>query len=221
MLPPRCLLCGDRGQSPCLDLCGACEASLPPASEPLRSGHGPLRRCHTPFGYGSPLSDLVQSLKYRSQLAAGRVLGTLQGERIAALGLQSDVDVLVPVPLHPERHAVRGFNQSAEIARWVARRVRRSLDPRLAARRRDTRPQVGLAVEQRRANVAGAFDAPRAVAGLRIALVDDVTTTGRTLEELAVVLLEAGAASVDGWCVARAENRTAGPVRDAAHAERP
>jgi predicted amidophosphoribosyltransferase len=89
----------------------------------------------------------------------------------------------------------------------VASRLNRPLDPRLALRRRDTRPQVGLAVADRRSNLAGAFAASPAVCGLRVALLDDVTTTGRTLQELAAVLLEAGAESVDGWCVAHADRR--------------
>jgi ComF family protein len=209
LLPPRCVLCGDRGQPPCLDLCRACEAGLPGTLRPLGDGPAPLRRCHAPFDYAHPLDHLVHALKYRGQLAVGRVLGTLQGERVSALGLQADVDVLLPVPLHPLRHGGRGFNQSAEIGHWVARRLGRPLAPRLALRRRDTRPQVGLAGEQRRTNLEGAFVASSTVRGLRIALVDDVTTTGRTLQELAAALLEAGAESVEGWCVARADRRVA------------
>jgi ComF family protein len=205
LLPPRCVLCGDRGQPPCLDLCRACETVLPAATDPVSDGPGPLRRCVAPFQYGHPLDHLVHALKYRGQLAVGRVLGTVVGERIAARGLQAGVDVLLPVPLHPSRHGSRGFNQSAEIGHWLARRLRIPLDPRLAARRLDTRPQVGLAVEERRTNLTGAFAASPAVRGLRVAVVDDVTTTGRTLQELAAALLGAGAESVDGWCVARAD----------------
>jgi ComF family protein len=212
LLPPRCVLCGDRGQPPCLDLCCACEASLPTTGEPSTSECGPLRACFAPFGYGHPMDQLLQSLKYRGQLAIGRVLGTLLGERIAVLGLQAGVDVVLPVPLHPARHSGRGFNQSTEIGRRVARRLQLPLDPCLAVRRRDTRPQVGLAVGQRHGNLAGAFEAAPAVRGLRVAIVDDVTTTGRTLHELAAALIDAGAASVDGWCVARADRRGIQPT---------
>jgi ComF family protein len=219
LLPPRCVLCGDRGQPPCLDLCRACEAALPAALEPLGDGPGPLRRCLAPFDYGHPLDHLVHALKYRGQLAVGRILGTLLGERVAALGLQADVDVVLPVPLHPARHGSRGFNQSAEIGHWVARRLDRRLGLRLAVRHRDTRPQVGLAVEDRRTNLAGAFAASPTVRGLRIALVDDVTTTGRTLQELAAALIDGGAATVEGWCVARADRRVA--AADASPAAEP
>jgi predicted amidophosphoribosyltransferase len=116
---------------------------------------------------------------------------------------------VLPVPLHPVRHSARGFNQSVEVGRWIARRLQLNLDPCLAVRRRDTRPQVGLAVEERQGNLADAFVASTAARGLRVALVDDVTTTGRTLQELAGTLVEAGARSVTGWCVARADLRKA------------
>lgn len=212
LLPPRCVLCGDRGQPPCLDLCRACETGLPCALAPLGDGPWPLRRSLAPFDYGHPIVHLVHALKYRGQLAMGRVLGTLLGVRIAAHDQQADVDVVLPVPLHPARHGSRGFNQSTEIGRWLARGLGLRLDPRLAVRRRDTRPQVGLTVDQRHGNLAGAFEAVPAVRGMRVAIVDDVTTTGRTLHELAATLIEAGAASVDGWCVARADRRGMQPA---------
>lgn len=212
LLPPRCVLCGDRGRQPCIDLCSACEGGLPGSRDPPWDTPGPLRRCLAPYDYRHPLDHLVHLLKYRGQLAAGRVLGTLLGERIAMLGLQADIDVVLPVPLHPVRHSERGFNQSAEIAHWVARGLQLRLAPRLAFRRRDTRPQVELSAEERHSNVAGAFAAAPAARGLRIAIVDDVTTTGRTLQEVAAALIGAGAASVDGWCVARADRRGVHPA---------
>lgn len=209
LLPPRCILCGGPGQRPCLDLCAGCEADLPAAAGPLAPDGLALRRSYAAFAYAPPLDHLVQSLKYRGQLAVGRVLGSLLGDRVATLGLHRAVDVVLPVPLHPQRHGARGFNQATEIGRWVARRLDLRLDPGLATRIRDTRPQVGLAVAQRHGNLAGAFAATTAARGLRIALLDDVTTTGRTLQELAAALDRAGAASVEAWCVARTGPATA------------
>lgn len=209
VLPPRCVLCGGRGQRPCLDLCPGCEASLPPAGGPVPGSPSALRRVYVPFSYAAPLDHLVHSLKYRGHLATGRVLGTLLADRVEVLGLHRDVDVIVPVPLHPARLAERGFNQSAELAGRVGRNLRLPVVESLAVRRRATRPQVGLHLDERRSNLAGAFAATPAARGLRIALLDDVTTTGRTLQELAAVLLEAGAEAVDGWCVARADRSDA------------
>ena len=204
LLPPRCVLCGSRGQAPCLDLCAGCAADFQAAGEPVLDGPGPLRRTCAPYAYAWPLDHLVHALKYRGQLATARVLGTLLAQWLAARALQDEIDVLVPVPLHPARHADRGFNQSAEIARQVGRRLRLPLAVSLAVRRRATPPQVGLNLEARRSNLAGAFGAG-AVAGLRIAILDDVTTTGATLQALALALVQAGAVAVDGWCIARAD----------------
>jgi ComF family protein len=204
LLPPRCVLCGSRGQAPCLDLCRGCAASFEAADEPELAGPVPLRRSCAPFTYAPPLDHLVHALKYRGQLATARVLGTLLAGWLAGRGLQHAVDVIVPVPLHADRHAERGFNQSAELARQLGRRLHLPVAGSLAIRRRATPPQVGLHLDERRRNLAGAFGAGP-VAGLCVAIVDDVTTTGTTLQELARVLVQAGACSVDAWCVARTD----------------
>ena len=204
LLPPRCVLCGSRGQRPCIDLCAACERSLPVADLAGRSGPAPLELSFAPFAYAHPVDHLVHALKYRGQLATARVLGDLLLRRIEAAGLGAGIDALVPVPLHPARQAGRGFNQSAEVARWVARGLGCPVAGALASRGRDTRPQVGLGGGLRRANLEGAFAADAGARGLRIAIVDDVSTTGTTLRELGATLRAAGARSVEAWCVARA-----------------
>jgi ComF family protein len=170
----------------------------------VAGGPGPLQQSIAPFAYHHPVDHLVHSLKYRGHLAVARVLGSLLARRIEALGLARGIDVLIPVPLHPSRHAGRTFNQSAEIARWTARGLPCRTDATLATRCRDTRPQVGLPRGQRRGNLAGAFVAAAAVRGLRVAVLDDVLTTGNTVSELGTALLDAGALSVDAWCVCRA-----------------
>jgi ComF family protein len=150
---------------------------------------------------------MVHALKYRGQLVFGRVLGELLASRVAAVGLDAGIDCVLPVPLHPRRHAERGFNQSAEIARFTARALEIPLEARLAVRRSQTRPQVGLTPGQRYSNVQGAFAAaPVSLRGRHVAIVDDVITTGSTVAELARALCEAGA-TVDVWCVASASLR--------------
>lgn len=204
LLPPGCVLCGQPGQRPSLDLCTDCEAGLPADLHALRSGPRPLDRCFAPFVYGFPADHLVHLLKYRGQLAVGRVLGSLLARSARDRGLHLDVDCVMPVPLHASRHAERGFNQSAEIARRTARDLGCRYDEHSVRRVHATRSQVGLRPDQRRANLLGAFRAAGALRGLRIAVVDDVLTTGSTAGAVATALLAAGAASVDVWCLARA-----------------
>lgn len=213
LFPPRCVLCGGPGQRPCLDLCRDCEASLPDSPAwhlPARPGSGvpdlaAIDRCYARHAYGFPVDHLVHSLKYRGQLATGRVLGALLADGVKAFGLHLDVDWLLPVPLHPGRHAERGFNQAAEIARWTGRALRRPVMLAALSRTRDTQPQVGLGPAERHANIQGAFRATARVRGRRIVVVDDVVTTGSTIAAAAAAVREAGAATVDVWCVARAD----------------
>jgi ComF family protein len=226
LLPPRCVLCHGRGQAPALDLCAECESEFPtpvdacpvcalprsPDPETVTCGRcrrdpPPYERCLAAFDYDFPVDWLVQSLKYDGQLAVGRVLGTLLGAAAAARGLHLDVDVLLPVPLHPSRLAERGFNQSLEIARWAGRVVHRPLDSRALVRTRPTHPQVGLSLAERHGNLIGAFAAKEALRGRRVVVVDDVVTTGSTVREIAATLKNAGAFSVDVWCVARTDAR--------------
>ena len=173
----------------------------------LLDGPHSIERCLAAFAYAFPVDHLIQLLKYRGQLAVGRVLGALLARSVQALGLHYEVDCVVPVPLHPGRHADRGFNQSAEIARRVARVLGRETCEGAVGRLRDTRPQVGLRPDQRRLNIAGAFVASARIRGRRVAVVDDVLTTGATVGAVAAALRQAGAISVDAWCVARAAHQ--------------
>jgi len=214
LLPPRCVLCGGRGQPPSLDLCAGCQQALPSVHPPLVVSSAPLHWLFAAFAYAHPVDHLVHALKYRGQLAVGRVLGTLLAKQVVAAGIACDVDVVVPVSLHPARLAERTFNQSAEIARWAARGLELRLDAAQVVRVRATVPQVGLPRDDRVRNLSGAFRAAPTVRGLHVAVVDDVVTTGSTLRAVGEALLEAGARAVDGWCVCRAEAAEGLDLRD-------
>lgn len=223
-MPPRCVLCGARGQAPCMDLCSDCQADLParngptclrcgatmtgpgcgPACEDCLADPPPVDRCFAVFDYSFPVISLIRSFKYRGRLALGRVFGTLLAEAVAARRLHLDVDLLLPVPLHPRRQLERGFNQSAEIARWTSRGIGRKVAGRCLRRRLNTRPQVGLSRAGRRRNVRGAFEVQQNLSGVRVVIIDDVLTTGTTVAELADCLRRAGAGTVDVWCLAHA-----------------
>jgi ComF family protein len=158
--------------------------------------------------YDGTLRDIIHALKYqqRHSLAAG--LAALM--RTAGGRLLRDADCVVPVPLHPRRERARGFNQARELARRLGLPV---VDALLRAKY--TVPQVDLPADRRHANVQGAFRLDRPlfgraarVKGLRVVVVDDVSTTGSTLDECAAVLKSAGAAEVWGLTAARVPTLT-------------
>ena len=209
-----CLLCG--GAAADVGLCAPCRQSLPwlpaaccpgcalPTPQGERCGaclrQAPVcTRTEAIFEYAFPVDALIQSFKYAGQLATGRVLGRLALERFDATG----VDRLVAMPLHPHRLRERGFNQAVELARPLARARSLAFAPDTCRRVRAAPPQAGLHRDQRTKNVRGAFVVARPVHGQHLAIVDDVLTTGSSVNELARVLLEAGAASVRAWVMAK------------------
>jgi predicted amidophosphoribosyltransferase len=114
------------------------------------------------------------------------------------------------VPLSARRLRERGYNQALEIARDIARATRTRLELELCVRARDTPAQIDLPLAERAKNVRDAFHCPRLVAGARIAVLDDVMTTGATLDEIAATLKRAGAVHVENWVVARTFPSTPG-----------
>lgn len=171
-------------------MCGAC-LKHPPAYD----------RTHAALAYAFPLDRMIPRLKYHGQLAIAPVLGSC----LAQAAVQATrPDRLIAMPLHPTRIRERGFNHATEIAQTVATQLDLPLDLDSCRRIRDTPPQMGLKHDARRRNVRGAFTCSNEVQGQRIALIDDVMTTGTSLDELAATLKRAGAAEVSCWVVARA-----------------
>lgn len=160
-----------------------------------RAAYRPAGRC--------PLIRALSRLKYGRDISLAPVLCAFLLED---LPLEADHDVIVPVPLHPDRLRWRGFNQAVPLARAVGRARGVRIDPMLLRRNRATSPQVGLDALGRRRNVRGAFVVRNAYRahGQRILLVDDVMTTGATAHECARALYAAGAQRVDALVLARA-----------------
>jgi len=156
------------------------------------------------FDYRPPVDSLILGLKFHGRLACARLLGALLAEKLKHVINKDLPDCIIPVPLHPARLRRRGYNQALELARPLARVLRLPLDPHSCRRIIATAEQTTLDARMRRRNLRGAF---RVVAdlGLRhVALVDDVMTTGHTVQALSRALRASGVARVDVWVCARA-----------------
>lgn len=216
-LPVRCLLCAATAPGPAA-LCAACAGDLP------RIGPACLR-CALPlpvsgtcgsclrvppawdsatavWSYAGAVPWLVARYKFSGSLVHGRVLAQGLVESLADCVVRPDV--IVPVPLHPRRLRVRGFNQALELARPLGKRLGVPVEAVLARRTIFTAEQSGLDAIQRRTNVRGAFHVGADLRGLSVAIVDDVLTTGNTVSELSAELRRVGARFVHIWVCARA-----------------
>ena len=206
LIAPSCLLCS--GPSAGALLCAPCDADLPrltgslcdtcalPITEGNRCGaclsHPPAYdHVCAPYTYAFPADALVQGLKYRGMLAIAPLFG---GAVAGSLGERPDV--IVPMPLSDARLRERGFNQGQEIARHVASITGIPLLPRACRRVRNTLSQASLPWKERAKNMRKAFVCDADFTGKHVAVVDDVMTTGTTLNELARNLKQAGAAKV-------------------------
>jgi len=183
--------------------CARCGLSLPTVRCPRTSGRWWLDGIIAPLCYSQPLSAHIQALKFGGARSVGRACGELLAIRLAQLEADRNIDAVVAVPLHRHRFLERGYNQALEIARPVAARLGIPLLMRGISRARATPAQATLTSGERRSNLAGAFRVTRHCAGLRVAVVDDVITTGATVNALAQELLRAGAGCVTAWAVAR------------------
>ncbi|SCZ53347.1 ComF family protein [Thiohalomonas denitrificans] len=218
LIPPVCLLCGDPGHEH-LDLCRGCLSDLPTIAHPCLSCGRPLQhpatircgacqrkpppfdRCRSAFAYGPPVDWLVQALKFHQQFTAGRLLSTLLVQRFADVPAP---DYLLPVPLHATRLRERGFNQSLELARPLAKALGLPMETARCRRTRHTENQSRLTRKERRLNLREAFEVEWPNPPRRVAIVDDVLSTGATAGELARALKRAGVAEVEVWVAARA-----------------
>ena len=154
--------------------------------------------------YAPPWDHLIVQFKYRGAVDLADALSLRLADALPT-GAAAAVDLVLPMPLSRERLAERGYNQAWELARRVARRHRLKANALALQRPLHRDPQAGLDRAERRRNLRGVFAVPqpRQVAGSHVALVDDVMTTGATLAEAAQALLDAGAASIQAWVLAR------------------
>ena len=187
------------------DPCGRCGLGRPVARCPRRGRTWHVERVRAPYVYAAPLDGHVHALKYRGARRLGRTLALTLVEELRDAA--SDVDALVPVPLHAARFRERGFNQATEIARTLGTVLERPVLLAGIGRRGAQVAQAGRGAAERLENVATAFVVERHLAGARLAIVDDVVTTGATVNALAAALRGAGASRCDVWAIARTPER--------------
>ena len=217
--PQACLACTESlvpGES---YLCTTCRAELPytdyhrlpPADNPLgRRFWGKVPVAHTlsylRFMRHGRVQVLLHQLKYRGQQRVGRALGQLYGAELAGAGFGPTFEVVVPVPLHPRKLARRGFNQADAFAEGLAQSLPCDRAGTALRRTTHTPSQTRKSRAERWRNVATVFEVaqPAAIAGRHVLLVDDVLTTGATLEACAAALLAAGARAVSIATIAAA-----------------
>jgi ComF family protein len=221
--PRQCLACDEPGQAG-LDLCAACAAQWPrppcacpgcalPLPEPGLCGpclrrrqpgrrRSPLEAVRATCLYAAPADRLLLRFKFHRDLAAGALLAQLMAQAFAG---QPRPGALVPVPLHRARLRRRGYDQALELARPLATALELPLLENVLVRTRATGPQSELGRADRRRNVRGAFCVPGVpVLPAHVVLVDDVMTTGATLDAAARALRQAGVGRVEAWVCARA-----------------
>lgn len=171
-------------------ICGECLAHPPPFAQVL-----------TPFRYQTPLIQMISRFKYQGALSDGRLLGSWLGHYVQVHS--EPVDLIIPIPLHPNRLRQRGFNQSAELAHWVSRIMQVPWHADVLHRVKVGSEQQGLPRMARQHNMQGVFQVVKQPVATTVALVDDVMTTGATVRAAARCLRKAGVSRVVVWVVAR------------------
>jgi competence protein ComFC len=216
LYPPVCCSCSTKGSR----WCPACQSAARPIRPPLcpccgrpQAGASPCRRCQASppsytalrawAGFRGPLRQAVHSLKYKGNLSLGDVLARPLIQLLPALTWR--VDLVIPVPLAIARFRERGYNQAELLARPIALALGIPYASKALVKIRETRPQVDLKAAQRVENVSGAFRGEgRMVSRRSVLVIDDVATTGATLEACSAALKEAGASAVYCLTLARA-----------------
>lgn len=218
-----CLLCGDDTARLNRDLCQGCEADLPwidsqckicglplpETADQLHCGeclanHPPYTLSITPLLYQAPLNRFINRFKHHNGLIQGKLMAQLLAQEIRDDYLDKALpEVIIPVPLYWRRFLWRGYNQSHELAKYLSKELSLPCDHRLLKRQRYTPSQQGLSREQRLRNLKGAFQVAREIPYQRIALLDDVVTTGSTASEISRLLLKNGATEIHLWALAR------------------
>ena len=222
LYPNVCLYCNATGADG-LDLCHRCYASLPwvahactrcalplPTSSSTACGACSNRdlyfdQAFTPFLFAQFVREAVYQFKFHNKLNYGKLLAELFLRHLQKQNLTLP-DILIPVPLHRRRLRKRGFNQALELARGLGKQINRPVSYKDIQRVRETHVQMELSAKNRYVNVKDAFKLRESKSSFKdqhVVIVDDVMTTGNTVNEVAKCLRKADAKCIDVWCIAR------------------
>jgi ComF family protein len=157
------------------------------------------------FHYQKPIDNFITALKFANKLIYAKILGELLASKLISHYSESQrwPEVIIPVPLHNKRLRERGFNQSLEITRPIAKKLKIPTDFKSCYRTRNTQAQAQISFKERQKNLINAFAVKHNFRANHIAIVDDVMTTGSTVGELSETLRQHGVQIIDIWCCAR------------------
>lgn len=218
LITKHCCLCNVTTHS-ALELCPACQNDLPlntyacsrcgiPVHKEDRicveceTSPAPINRTLTPFLYEAGIKHLISSLKFAQDLPTANLLAKLFLEKIDVSDLT--IDYLLPVPSHNHRMRERGFNQAHEIGKALSQTLQIPILTSIQ-KQKYTAPQTTLSARQRKTNLKQAFTIKKDIPPARIAIVDDVITTGTTMNEIAQLLRKQGIQHIEAWAIARTE----------------
>jgi ComF family protein len=201
LAPRSCVFCGEPGEGSEKSICTGCFADLPWNETPVLPTPGIFESSIAVLHYSFPIDVAIKALKFRRHLFYAPALAEVLC--VAKPLLAPDIDAVLPVPLHWRRKAMRGFNQATEIAKPIARSLSVPLVS-IVRRKRATPFQSGLDAAERARNLRRAFTIIRPASYTHILIVDDVVTTGATVQALATLLLSSEVTKVSVLAVARA-----------------
>lgn len=216
-LPCHCLLCL-RPAGRDFALCSLCEAHLPWIQQPCLCcayptalpeslcgvcEHQPpiYERLQALWDYSSPVDAFVHKLKFGQQLHFAKLLGNLMAQHLKPV---TPIDCIIPMPLHRERQRQRGFNQTLELARIIAGKLQLPIDTKSCVRKVNTLAQSGLSAQKRAKNISDkTFSIDKCLKAKHVLVIEDVVTTGNTLQAFTMALKQAGVATVEVWACCR------------------
>lgn len=222
LFPSICAFCNINSNRE-IDLCTTCEQDLPflknyclYCAQPLPEkqivcGHclknrPPITRIFSLFHYQTPIDQLIVGLKFNNRLVNAKILGTLFANYLHGYYQKHDTkpEIIIPVPLHPNRLYERGYNQALELARPIAAMLQIPINHQLIKRIKNTQAQSLLSAKKRGQNINQAFTIIKNLKHEYVAIVDDVITTGSTIVELCKTLRQQNVKKIDVWCCAKA-----------------